>query len=155
MACLDVSVKRLEPDGTETVLPQHPVLPLLRDAANDWTSGFELIRDLVIDALSDDVGGLAYVNRLQDGRAAEIIRYRRATMVVEFDQATVEPSFKVDQRRLPTSSVIHVRSPFGRAPLTLAREAIGTAQALDAHAARLFGRGARPSGALLFPNGMG
>ena len=92
---------------------------------------------------------------MKDGRAAEIIRYHRTAIAVEFDQSTGEPSFKVDQRRLLASSVIHVRSPFGRAPLTLAREAIGTAQALDNHAARLFGRGARPSGALKFPKGMG
>jgi HK97 family phage portal protein len=51
--------------------------------------------------------------------------------------------------------MIHLRSPFGRSPLTLACEAIGTAMALDRHAAKLFGRGARPSGALLFSKGMG
>jgi phage portal protein BeeE len=84
VACLEVSVKRLEADGTEADVPGHPVLSLLRGEANDWTSGYELLRDLVIDALSDDVGGMAYVNRLQDGRAVEIIRYRRTSMAVEF-----------------------------------------------------------------------
>ncbi|TMV56162.1 phage portal protein, partial [Thioclava sp. BHET1] len=34
-------------------------------------------------------------------------------------------------------------------------DAIGIAMALDLHASRLFGRGARPSGALMFPKGMG
>jgi len=155
VACLDVSVKRLEADGTEIEVPDHPVLPLLRGEANDWTSGYELLRDLVIDALSDDVGGMAYVNRLQDGRAAEVIRYRRTSIGVEFDQSTGEPTFKIGDRRLPAQNVIHLRSPFGRAPLNLAREAIGIALALDTHAARLFGRGARPSGALKFPKGMG
>jgi len=52
-------------------------------------------------------------------------------------------------------NVIHLRKPFGRAPLTLAREAIGVAVALERHAARLFGRSAKPSGALQFPQGMG
>lgn len=118
VACLDVSVKRVEPDGTETALPDHPVLPLLRDDANDWTSGYELVRDLVIDALSDDCGGLAFVNRLEDGRPAEVIRYARANLTVTFDPATGEPSYQMGGQALPRASMIHLRSPFGRAPLT-------------------------------------
>ncbi|EYD71584.1 Phage portal protein [Rubellimicrobium mesophilum DSM 19309] len=155
VACLDVCVKRIEADGTETDVPDHPVLPLLRDEANDWTSGFELVRDLVIDALSDDVGGLAFVNRLEGGSVAEIIRYARASISVTFDPVTGEPSYQMGGQPLPRSAMLHVRSPFGRAPLTLAREAIGVALALERHAGRLFGRGARPSGALKFPKGMG
>ena len=155
VASLDVGVKRLEADGTETAVPEHPVLPLLRDDANDWTSGFELVRDLVIDALSDDCGGLAYVNRIEGDRVAEVIRYARAQITVTFDPVTGEPSYQMGGRPLPRSAMIHVRSPFGRAPLTLAREAIGVALALERHAGRLFGRGARPSGALKFPKGMG
>ncbi|MFD1341464.1 phage portal protein [Litorisediminicola beolgyonensis] len=155
VATLDISVKAIGEDGTETALPNHPVLPFLRDQANDWTDGFSLIRDLVIDALSDDKGGVAYVNRLGDGRVAEIIRYRRGVIDVQFDQTTGEPSYKIDARPVPASNVIHLRSPFGKSPLTLACEAIGVAQALDKHAAKLFGRGARPSGALTFPKGMG
>ena len=155
VASLDVGVVRIEADGTETPEAGHPVLPLLRDHANDWTDGFSFMRDLVIDALSDDRGGMAYVNRLGDGRIAEIIRYRRGVMDVQFNQTTGEPSYKVDGRSVPASDVIHLRSPFGRAPLSLACEAIGIALALDRHAARLFGRGARPSGALMFPKGLG
>lgn len=155
VACLDVCVKEIGADGVETDVPDHPVLPLLRDEANDWTSGFELIRDLVIDALSDDVGGLAYVNRLEGGTVAEVIRYARAQITVTFDPVTGEPAYQMGGQPIPRSSMIHVRSPFGRAPLTLAREAIGVALALETHAGRLFGRGARPSGALKFPKGMG
>lgn len=155
VATLDPCVKRIEADGTEVDDKTHAVLPLLRDQANDWTDGFSLIRDLVIDALSDDKGGMAYVNRLDDGRIAEIIRYRRGVIDVQFDQLTGEPRYRIDRRVVPSSDIIHLRSPFGRAPLSLACEAIGVAIALDKHAARLFGRGARPSGALKFPKGMG
>ncbi|MEM9765888.1 MAG: phage portal protein [Pseudomonadota bacterium] len=155
VATLDVSVKRIEADGTETPLPDHPALPFLRDAANDWTDGFSLIRDLVIDALSDDRGGLVYVNRLGDGRVAELIRYRRGVVDVQFDQTTGEPGYKIDNRQIPGANFVHLRSPFGRAPLSLACEAIGVAMALNKHAAKLFGRGARPSGALTFQKGMG
>ncbi|MGK7661968.1 MULTISPECIES: phage portal protein [unclassified Marinovum] len=155
VATLDLGVKRIVGDGTEIAAPEHPVLPFLRDQANDWTDGFSLIRDLVIDALSDDKGGMAYVNRLADGRIAEIIRYRRGVIDVQFDPTTGEPRYKIDNRSVRASDIIHLRSPFGRSPLSLACEAIGTAMALDKHAAKLFGRGARPSGALMFPKGMG
>lgn len=155
VATLDIGVKRIEEDRTETDFPSHPVLSLLCDQANDWTDGFTLIRDLVVDALSDDKGGVAYVNRLGDGRVAEIIRYRRGVVDIQFDQITGEPNYKIDGRRVDPSDIIHLRSPFGRSALSLAREAIGTAMALDRHAAKLFGNGARPSGALNFPKGMG
>lgn len=155
VATLDITVKRIETDGTEIVAPDHPVLPFLRDQANDWTDGFSLIRDLVIDALSDDKGGTAFVNRVGDGRIAEIIRYRRGIIDIQFDETTGEPNYKVDARPVSPRNVIHLRSPFGRSPLSLAAESIGVAMALDRHAARLFGRGARPSGALKFPKGMG
>ncbi|SLN20062.1 Phage portal protein [Roseivivax jejudonensis] len=155
VATLDISVKRIEADGTEVDVPDHPVLPFLRDEANDWTDGFSLIRDLVIDALSDDRGGVAYVNRLGDGRIAEIIRYRRGVVDVQFDQTTGEPRYKIDSRVVPAGNMIHLRSPSGRSPLSLAREAIGVAIALDTHAAKLFGSGARPSGALKFPKNLG
>ncbi|SFP62919.1 phage portal protein [Tranquillimonas alkanivorans] len=152
-ASLDVMVKEKE-GRTETDLPDDPILPLLRDQANEWTSGYELIRDLVIDALISDVGGLAWVNRV-DGRPVEIIHYARGVIAVEYDLATREPKYTINSQPVPASNIIHLRSPFGRAPMTLAREAIGVAHVLERHAARLFGRGARPSGALKFPKGMG
>lgn len=155
VATLDISVKRVEANRTETNAPDHPALPFLRDQANEWTDSFSMMRDLVIDALSDDRGGVAFVNRLSDGRVAEIIRYRRGVVDIQFNQTTGEPSYKIEGRPVPASDMIHLRSPFGRSPLSLAREAIGTAIALDRHAAKLFGRGARPSGALMFPKGMG
>ncbi|WP_126974644.1 phage portal protein [Frigidibacter oleivorans] len=153
-ASLDVTVKRIGTDGQETAAAGHDVLPFLRDAANDWTSGFEFIRDLVIDALCDDRGGLAFVNR-SGGRVVELIRYRPGLFTVEYDQATNEPSYLINGRPVPARDVIHLRAPFGRAPLSLAREVIGLALVLEGHAVKLFSRGARPSGALSFPKGMG
>ncbi|OHC54495.1 MAG: phage portal protein [Rhodobacterales bacterium RIFCSPHIGHO2_02_FULL_62_130] len=153
-ACLDVMVKAVAADGTETNVAGHPLLALLKGRANDWTSGFELIRDLVIDALSDDRGGLVWVNRVE-GRAAELIRYRSGVVTVDVNQNTGEPSYRINNRPVPSADMIHLRAPFGRSPLTMAREAIGVAYVLQRHAANLFGKGARPSGALSFPSGFG
>ncbi|MCC0067097.1 MAG: hypothetical protein H6896_08820 [Rhodovulum sp.] len=48
---LDVMVKRINADGSESDEPGHPVSKLLRGDVNDWTSGTELVTDLVCDAL--------------------------------------------------------------------------------------------------------
>jgi len=155
VACLEISVKAVASDGTETDVEDHPALAFLRGDANGWTSGYELLRDLVIDALSDDRGGLAYVNRVGSGQIAEIIRYRSGVFNVDIDQNTGEPSYRVNTLTVDPANVIHLRAPFGRAPLNLAREAIAVAFVLERHAANLFGKGARPSGALKFQKGMG
>lgn len=153
VASLDVSVKRIE--GTDEIdVPDHPLLALLRDEANDWTSGFELIRQIVRDALICDAGGLAWVNRI-GGEVREIIRYRQGVLQFETDTETGERRYRNVNRVIPSRDVIHLLPPHDRAPLTLAREAIGIAVALDRHAAKLFSRGARPSGALVIPKGMG
>ncbi len=153
-ATLPRSVKRVSADGSEADVPGHWANGLLNRAPNDWTSGFELVRDLTLDALSDDRGGLLWANRT-GGTVRELIRYRAGLMTVDYDQATGEPSYRVDNRPVAARDVVHVRPAFGRAPLSLAREAIAIAVLLQRHAGALFGKGARPSGALMFPKGMG
>lgn len=153
VASLDVHVKRIE-GGTEIDVHDHPILDLLRGEANDWTSGFELIRQVVIDALMSDAGGLAWVNRV-GGEVRELIRYRTGALSFSIDTDTGERKYRVHNTAVASRDVIHLLPPLGRAPLTLAREAIGIVVAMDRHAGRLFTRGARPSGALMFPKGMG
>ena len=153
VASLDVSVKKL--DGlAEVDAPDHQIRALLDGEVNEWTSSFELIRQIMVDALTSDAGGMAWVNRVR-GEVREIIRFRAGVLTFEIDQNTGERRYKLHNRTIPARDVIHVLPPLGRSPLTLAREAIGIALALDRHAARLFANGARPSGALIFPKGMG
>ncbi|WP_114966815.1 phage portal protein [Alkalilacustris brevis] len=153
-ATLDVEIRRIGENGRETPDPTHPALSLLKHEANDFTPAPDFIRDLVIDALIHDAGGLAWVNRVNE-RPVEIIHYTRGSITVDYDQLTREPSYRLQGNPLAARDVIHLRSPFGRSPLSLAREAIGLAIVMERHAARLFGRGAKPSGALKFPKGMG
>lgn len=72
---------------------------------------------------------------------------------VLYDLATGEPTYRLSQgnRILPLDEVINPRvfgGPFGKSPLTLAREAVGLCLLMEQHAARLFARGGRPSGIL-------
>ncbi|QTL03157.1 phage portal protein [Aquabacter sp. L1I39] len=147
-ACLDVTVKRREPDGTETEVTDHPVAALLRDGPNDWTDGFTFLRDLVAQALIYDTGGLGWINRV-NGRPVEILHFQPGFLTAQDDgTGTGACRYFLNGGAIPAQDTIHLRSPFGRSPLSLARESIGLALTLDAHAARLFGNGARPSGVL-------
>jgi len=147
-ASLDLRVVEIGNGRTETVIPDHPVTALLRDEANDWTTGFELIRMLVVDALTRDQGGMAWVNWLQ-GEPVEIIRYRPGIIAAEeASDGSGRPSYRINGTVTDPQAIIHVRGAFPKSPVTLAREAIGVALVMEKHAAGLFGNGARPSGVL-------
>lgn len=153
-ATLDINVVRLDANGTETPDNEHPVAALLRDQVNDWTDTPTLIRDLTIQALTSDKGGLAWVNRV-DGRPAEIIQYRESVIAVAYDTATNEPTYSIDSSLVDAADIIHVRAPFNRCPLTMAMRAATIAYHLENHALNLFKTGARPGGIVRFKKGLG
>jgi len=137
-------------DGVDVDAPEHPVARVVDEGFNDWTPWPEGIRDLMAAALCHDEGGLAWVNRI-GGEVREIIPYRRGVLSVDYASDTQEPTYRLGGQVLPLGDVVHLRSPFGRAPLSLAREAIGLAATMESHGARLFGNGARPGGTLEHP----
>ncbi len=154
-ASLDIRVMEIGEGGVETESREHPIGVLLRsDSVNPWTSGFDLIRDLVADALTRDWGGLAYINRVR-GELREIVRYQPAAISVQYDPWTGEPSYRINGDLVDAKNILHVRGPFDRSPLTLAAEAIGVARDMEKHAGNLFRRGARPGGVIEFPKGVG
>lgn len=153
-ASMRVQIVRVERDGSETVV-NHPAERLLTGEANDWTSAFELIRQLVADALTRNAGGLAWVSWIE-GNPVEIIRYEPGKIAVEYDpRGSGEPTYKIDGQPIARQSVIHLRGPFDKSPVTLAAEAIGVAVVMERHAARLFGSGAKPGGVISMEKGLG
>lgn len=151
-ASLDIRVIRKDGDS-EGDDNEHPAAKLLHGDVNGWTSAYELIRDLVAEALTRDAGGMAWVNRV-DGKPFEIINYEPSVLSVAYDD-TREPKYRLGSRPIPASDIIHLRGAFSRCPLTLAREAIAVAYVMEAHASRLFKNGARPGGVIEFPKGLG
>ena len=154
-ASLDCFVVEIGDDGTETPARHHPATALIAGEANDWTSSFELIRSLVVDALTRDVGGLAWGNWVR-GEPVEIIRYRPGIIAAEYDQdGSGRATYRINGVPTPADQIIHLKSTFDKAPVTLCREAIGTAMVMEQHAARLFGRGARPGGIIRTKKSLG
>lgn len=152
VASLDINVIKCDGSGEKV---KHAALNLLRGQANDWTSGFEFIRDLVAQALTRDVGAVAWVNRNGADKPIEIIQYRPGVINVDLSVDTGEPQYRIGDRKLALSDVIHVRGPFSRCPVSLAREAIAAAIVMESHANRLFKNGARPGGIVEVPKGTG
>lgn len=152
-ASLDITLKR-KVGATEADVTDHPALKLLTGQANGWTSGFELIRDLVASALTKDQGGVAYVTKVR-GEVREVIQYRDGVFTVDYDDKTGEPKYRLDGKAVPSANVLHVRGPFTKCPLTMARSAIATASAMEGYANGLWTNGARPGGVIQTPNKLG
>ncbi|NTJ00274.1 phage portal protein [Agrobacterium rhizogenes] len=153
-ASLDVKVVEIADDGTEKAVPNHPVAYFLKNEANDWTSGFEFIRSIMVDALCRDQGGLAWVNRV-GGEVREIIRYRPGFIQVDYPDDSLRPTYRINGVMQSSQDIIHLHGTFDKSPLTLCREAIGVALVMEQHAARLFGRSARPGGVIETPKQLG
>lgn len=134
-------------------LKTHPSLNLLRGEVNDYTSGYEIIRDLTAEALLYDVGAMAWVNRPHDV-PVEIINWKRGTIQVQYEE-TREPIYRLKGVLTDAANVIHIRGPFEKCPISLACEAIGAAIVMEAYASRLFKNGAKPGGVIEVPANIG
>jgi HK97 family phage portal protein len=137
----------------EKQVDSHPALDLLRGQVNDWASGYEMIRDLVAESLLFDSGAFAWVNKPQD-KPAEIINYKRGTIAVQYEE-TRQPVYRLSGKIVAADTIIHLRGPFERCPISLAREAIGAALAMEAFVGRFFQNGAQVGGVVESPKGLG
>ncbi len=142
---------RRRADGGKSRATDHPLYKLLHDRPNGWTSAAEFLMALQKDALLEG-GGYALANRA-GGRIVELIRLPAQSVRMEIDAETMEPAYKVTlrdgkQKVYRWQDILHLPALDGLAPVKQAAEAIGLCMAMEAHAARLFGRGARPSGVL-------
>lgn len=142
--------------------PEHPAYALLHDQANDWTPAAMFREQVTRDALLWG-NGYGFINR-QDGQPRELIRIRPDAVTVELDTLTSEPRYRVTDgagnRVLDRRDILHIAAPSidgvkGASPVLECKEAIALAITMERHAARLFGRGGRPSGLLKFPQRLG
>jgi HK97 family phage portal protein len=154
VASLDILVERRVGNAWE-LDESHPVAEMLADQPNDWTSTYQLIRDIVATALCHNEGAIAFVNKI-DGRPREIVLYAFGSYTIDYStDGRLEPSYKIGTRAVANTDVIHLRGPFERCPLSLAAGAIGVAHKLEQHAGNLFARGARPGGVISTPKAIG
>ena len=151
MGSLPIHLYERRADGGKERATTHALHRLLHDRPNGWTSAAEFVMQLQKDALTHGAG-LAYANRSGE-RIVELIRLPAGSTAIETDPETLEPRYKTTLKNGGTRTyrwqdILHVPALDGMAPIKQASEAIGLCMAMEAHAANLFGRGARPSGVL-------
>lgn len=153
---LPIHVYRRGADGSKERAADHSAYGLLHDSANDWTPSSKFKEEITRDALLYPNGGFAYINFV-DGRPYELTRLNPDEAPVTIEYENSEPTYHVGERIIPRQNILHIPSPSlnGCGLVHDAREAIGLAIALDRHAAKLMGNGARPSGLLSFPANTG
>lgn len=142
----------------------HPVAALLSGIVNPWTTAGQFREQLVRDAL---LAGNGFGQIVRDGtrKVRELHRLVPTAVQVEADSVTGEPRYKATlkngTRYFDFNDIIHLRAGLasdgvtGVSPVQEAKEAIALAIQLEAHAARLFANGGRPSGVLSFPQKLG
>ena len=149
--------------GVKKRAEDHSLYGLLHDQANEWTSAFEF-RLAMQTALCLHGNAYAFINRTA-GKVGELIPIPTTAVTVDVDPVTLEPTYRVTagdgaQRVYDRSEIFHLKTlgtafHVGDSPILQAREAIGLAIAMEEHAARLFGSGARPSGIFRYEKTLG
>lgn len=141
-------------DGGRDRATDHPVYALLSDAANGWTpvSEFRLAMET---ARALHGNAYAFVNRDANGVPEELVQLDTKSVSVSQSGAH-EPVYKINgEGEFTRRDILHVRGfgagLMGVSPIVEGREAIGLAIVMEQYGVGLFGRGARPSGALKMP----
>ncbi len=136
-------------------IADHPLVDLLGGNANDWTPAASFFEQVTRDALLHG-NGFAWIGRTGDGSPVELIRLAPGDVSVQADTDALNPPiYRLAGHVVDRNNLLHLRAPsldcvVGQSPVTACREAIGILMAIEAHVARLFGNGARPSGVLAF-----
>jgi HK97 family phage portal protein len=139
----------------EEIASEHPLDRVLAFKPNRWQTPFELKR-LLMGHICLRGNAYAFISRSR-GRVMELIPLHPDRMRVEQDDelAITYRYRRADGReeRYQQAEIMHLRGLstdglMGLSPIAAAREAIGLSLQTEAHGARLFANGARPSGVL-------
>ena len=151
-------------DGGKDRAEAHPLFEILQHQPNDWTSSYEF-RINMQAALCLYGNAYAFINRDGSGRVVELIYIPPTCVFCHVDTVTMEPTYTVTtldgaSQEYDRRDILHLRTLgvsaashgyVGASPVMAIREAIGLSMALEEHAARLFGNGARPGGVFKHP----
>lgn len=163
---LPLGIYRRGENGSHEADMNHPITALVSSVANPWTTAQQFREQLVRDALLHG-DGYGFIVRDGEGKPRELHRLKPGSVTVAEDLITAEPVYRISSNNQSISgivareNIIHLKAGLnadgvtGISPVREAREAIGLALQLEAHAARLFANGGRPSGILSFPQKLG
>jgi HK97 family phage portal protein len=145
-------------DDSKTRATGHPLYELLHDQPNDWTSSYELRRDIQTDVLLHG-HGFAYLGRSRaTGRIVELLRLPPPSVTIDEADDGSPIYYLTDRqgvrREIDRADILHITATGRRSPIEDCAEAIGRALAMERHQGQLYGNGARPGGVLKLPGRM-
>jgi HK97 family phage portal protein len=162
MAQVPLRLYREAAGGAKTPATDHSLYRILHRRPNDWMTSFEFRETLTMHAVLCK-GGFAFINRV-NGKITELLPITPGSVTVKQDDAynvTYEVAFKNGVKQgFGRDQIFHLRGPSwdavsGLEIVAQARESIGLGMALESFAAELFVGGARPTGLLISPGGLG
>lgn len=138
-----------------TVQFDHPVHKLLNDAPNDWMTPFEFI-EYMIGVATFHPGSYTLVQRDSDGRPSELLPLLPGCCSPEVDamwQVTWLVQGYGENWRLQPHQIFRINGPMkdpwqGHSTISMAKEAIGLAAAMESSQAKFYANDMRPSGIL-------
>jgi len=160
LAGLPIHVYQYKSDGSKERVFTHPLYILLHDSPNAEMTSFVWRETLMSHLL---IYGNAYSQIIRDGRGYPIGLYPLlpSNMTVERDKCSGELVYTYNsekgQVKLQRGNVLHIPGLgfdgiVGYSPIAIAKQAIGTALAVEEYGAAFFANGANPGGVLEFPN---
>ena len=158
VAKLPLIMYRRKPDGGKERATDHPLYWLLHDQPNGWQTSYEW-RQQEQSHVELRGNGFCHIVRYRN-EIRELIPINPAWVTVEQDDRW-RVQYKVSENgRAPKTyqarDILHLRGLstdglLGLSPIGMAREGIGLGLAAEAHGAKLFSNGLRPSGTLEMP----
>ncbi len=158
VAGLPLHVYRYESDGSKERTPAHPLYRLLHDAPNAEMTSFVWRETLMAHLL---IYGNAYSQIIRDGKGQVKALYPLlpSNMTVDRDnEGEIIYTYRSEKGevKLRRWNVLHIPALgfdglVGYSPIAMAKQAIGTALAVEEYGAAFFANGANPGGVLEFP----
>jgi HK97 family phage portal protein len=171
VAKLDLKLWRRRKDGGREEATDHPLYRVLASKPNSWQSRFEFV-EMGQGHLCLRGNGYSYVKRNERGQVLELVPLHpdRVTLHEAPDGELfygVSPGTMFERAQLqgeslmiPSDRMLHIRGLSsdglrGMSVISLAREAVGLALAMEQHGGRTFSNAARPGGVLKHPGKIG
>lgn len=158
VAGLPLHVYKYTGDGGKERSPDHHLYTLLHDEPNPDMTSF-VFREVMMSHLL--LHGNAFSQIIRNGRGQAVALYPLTPSKVQVDRTESGELIYICQSnkgqvKLKRSNILHIPGlgydgVVGYSPIALAKQAIGTAIAVEEYGAKFFSNGASPGGVLEFP----
>lgn len=155
MSTLPVKLMRSLPEGGSVPAPEHPLYSMIKDEPNEDMTSSAFRRAVQANATLRKAG-YALINRNGLGEVAELVPIE----FCDIQEVQLVPNgpivYKLNDREVSKRDLLIItgltfNGICGMDMLSIAKECIGLAVALQDNASRFFGNGSRPGGTLEHP----